>query len=681
MIQELVNYSKWLKKDFPDLFEGSVSEGLHILINLNDNGDIVEDSYQSEVFKKNSITSKFLNDVKKREIVSNALGDNKGIVDKVIFSNNPYAIFFKLYFTTSISEEKKLNPEEHENFVEVAQRKHKNLELTFEEIKDQLFTKFINSRLEIAFFDNEQKYKNIKTYYSKIEDTYFDVEKDSIEKRYFKNIETYVFNDLMEKIQSDSNFVDMFVVEKSVDNKKTIIFETNFFDKQIKINFNVPFEILQNASGRYFAQNIFNVAKFNQICDDNQFGLSNFYNKAAEDKKLFNLHKTAFYKPNILIKRNWGILLNEFLSASKFLPKVLPVFIEKDELNARVVKIFKNDNKKGYKEIISNIATNYEDDLQNYYLINFGNQEIKDLDFVSSFDFKQNISWCDHVIELFFDKISKKSIFYSKVTNIFHIEEIVNDHFFNKKLSYFGSIKKGEKTPDFLINNYYKYNKLLYDAFYKSRLHLITAIIFKNICMPSIRHTISHDATKNNGYSKNEFQIKEKLLIYIHLNKLFDKNNINFGGIDMPSALPRYYENLLNLLRGEIDYYQSDGDFAFGTGQLIRYLLDKSESSNKNHSMFEPFLQKLGNFDVFITQINRALKTYGHKIKMSYDTFDKIMSNSTSYKLEGNKTLKDLETILISGYFAKPAIWQIIEERKENKKKNKEQDNGGGKDV
>lgn len=199
--------------------------------------------------------------------------------------------------------------------------------------------------------------------------------------------------------------------------------------------------------------------------------------------------------------------------------------------------------------------------------------------------------------------------------------------------------------------------------------------------MPSIRHTISHDATKNNGYSKNEFQIKEKLLIYIHLNKLFDKNNINFGGIDMPSALPRYYENLLNLLRGEIDYYQSDGDFAFGTGQLIRYLLDKSESSNKNHSMLEPFLQKLGNFDVFITQINRALKTYGHKIKMSYDTFDKIMSNSTSYKLEGNKTLKDLETILISGYFAKPAIWQIIEERKENKKKNKEQDNGGGKDV
>ncbi len=200
--------------------------------------------------------------------------------------------------------------------------------------------------------------------------------------------------------------------------------------------------------------------------------------------------------------------------------------------------------------------------------------------------------------------------------------------------------------------------------------------------MPVIRYEISHDETSSIGYySKNEFRIKEKLISYIHLNKLFDKDNINFGGIDMPSELPKYYDNLLSLLRGEIDYYQSDEDFAFGTGQLIRYLLEKSESGNKNHSMFEPFLQKLGNFNVFIKQINRALKTYGYKIKMNYDLFDKMMSNSTSYKLEADKSLKDLETILISGYFAKSAIWQIIEEKNEEQKRKqiKEKNNEGEK--
>ena len=659
MIQELVNYSEWLKKDFPDLFEGSVTEGLHILIDLDDNGCVVEDSYKSEVFEKGSIPSKFLNDVKKREIISNALGNNKGIVDKVIFSNNPYAIFFKLYFTKA-KKEKMLNVEEYKEFVE----KYRKTEKYFEDIKEEFFKKFINHRLEIAFWSN----KSIKTYYKRIEKKYFGIEEKSIEKQYFENTEKYVKNKLKQAILNDDNFRKMFLFEKD---KKEIEFKSKFFDKQIRINFNIPVEILQKASNRYFSKNIFNVPKFNQTINDNEFGLSNFYNKAAEDKKIFNLHKTAFYKPNNLIKRNWGILLNEFLNASKFLPKVLPVFIDKDELNVRVIKIFKSDYKIGYKEIISNIANNYEDDLQNYYLLNFWEKEIKDLDFVSSFNFKQKIPWSNSAIELFV-KVNKKSVFYSDITNIFNIEEVINEYFFNYKLSYFGSIKKTETIPNFLINNFHKYNKLLYDAFYKSRLHLITANIFKDICVPVIRYEIFHDETNSKGYSKNEFRIKEKLLIYIHLNKFFDKNNINFGGIDMPSELPKYYDNLLTLLRGEIDYYQSDEDFAFGTGQLIRYLLEQSESGNKNHSMFEPFLQKVGNFEVFITQINRALKTYGHKIKMSYDTFDKMMSNSTGYKLEGDKTLKDLETILISGYFAKSAIWHIIEERKANKKTNNE---------
>ena len=84
---------------------------------------------------------------------------------------------------------------------------------------------------------------------------------------------------------------------------------------------------------------------------------------------------------------------------------------------------------------------------------------------------------------------------------------------------------------------------------------------------------------------------------------------------------------------------------------------------------------------MFIKQINRALKTYGYKIKMNYDLFDKMMSNSTSYKLEADKSLKDLETILISGYFAKSAIWQIIEEKNEEQKRKqiKEKNNEGEK--
>ena len=148
----------------------------------------------------------------------------------------------------------------------------------------------------------------------------------------------------------------------------------------------------------------------------------------------------------------------------------------------------------------------------------------------------------------------------------------------------------------------------------------------------------------------------------------------------MPSKLPEYYKNLKELLKKEdseegeaskktqndLKTFKSDEDFAFGLGQLIRYLLELSESSNKNHSMFNPFLQKLSNYEQFMELLKRTLQRYSHKIKMHYYMFDKLISNITSYELK-DRTLKDLETIIISGYFANSVIDELIKE--ENTKK------------
>jgi len=361
--------------------------------------------------------------------------------------------------------------------------------------------------------------------------------------------------------------------------------------------------------------------------------------------KIFARHRSHFSQINKKLHRDHALsalYLLKIVYHGK-LPNPLPVFLNKDELNKKVVTIYKkSDSKKSYTQIIKSLIMDHDEDIQNYYIINYSKGKsliINDVDLVSNFRFWINIKWNQKLFEIF--NFNKN---YNRIEHIFHIERIFRSKMFNNELRYFGDIDFSKETPSFFKNNIYKYRKLLYSAFYKSHIHLITPTIFKNICMPIIRHEIFHDEINNKGKSKNEYRIKEKLLIYIHLNNLFEKNN---GGRNMPSELPKYYDNLLSLLRGKIDYYQSDEDFAFGTGQLIRYLLKQSESNNKNHSMLEPFLQKLGNFNVFITQINRALKTYGHKIEMHYDTFDKMMSNSTSYKLEDGKSLKDLETILM----------------------------------
>ena len=72
-------------------------------------GNIDENSYKSDVHNGKIVPSDLLNRLKRREIISKALGDNKGIIDKIILSNNPYAIFFKLYFTESKSKDKVLD--------------------------------------------------------------------------------------------------------------------------------------------------------------------------------------------------------------------------------------------------------------------------------------------------------------------------------------------------------------------------------------------------------------------------------------------------------------------------------------------------------------------------------------------------------------------------------------------
>jgi len=677
MIQELVNYAKWLKNDFPELFEGRISEGLHVLIDFTEEGEI--ESYKSYFVDKNTPESEVINNLKKRELISTALGDNKGIIDKVIFSNNPYAIFFKLYFTNSKNIENMLNIEELKSFKKKMKSNYQNQEISFDGVKTELIEKFVVKRLSNSVNNGK---KSFSAYFMKIKEHYFDIEEDSIERVFFKNIQNYIETTLFDDILKDEEFIKMFLSLKK-DNKtdiSEIIIKEKYFDKLIKINFNVPIDIVEKASERYFSKNIFNIDTYNRQIDKKTFGLSNFFNKAAEDKKPFNLHKSSYFKTNNMMEINNAILMNDFLNASKFLPTILPIFIDKNELNDKVVRLFKkNDKKRGYKEIISEIAENNIQDLQNYYLLNFTRNDIKDMDFISNFKYNLKLKWNKDLTTLFCKKNPKVFFYNHTEQNIFQLEKIFNENFFYNKLSYFGNIKKTESTPDFLINNYYKYNVLLYDAFYKSRLQLITANIFKDICLPVIKHGIKHDETEfRNGNSESKFEnrIIQKLLIYIQLNNLFDKENKNLGGIDMASELPKYHRNCLNLLTGKINNYESDEDFAFGTGQLIRYLLERSESSNKNHSMFTPFLQKLGNFDVFINQINRAIKAYGYRIKMNYDTVDKLVSNTTGYKLENGRTLKELETMLMCGYFAESVIDIRIKEIVEENKNKKTKDGG-----
>lgn len=659
MIQELVNYSEWLKKDFPDLFEGIVFEGIHIQIELDGDGKLTENGFKFEVYRKGNIPSSFLLGLTKRENIGEMIPiyiiKNKYIdpINKFFSSNNYYSYFFKLFQENKkdlkLSEAFDFKPRKLVLKDNEYRRKFqlfiKNYEKTFKQklekhykclknrnIKNSIIPKGIDDNFEI-----EKDFDHIKNYLeNRFWDTFF--EKDIV-----SHFITNGKNDSKEISKENKALLTntIFLTFKTPYIKNNLERQTNFYYKKrlsLKESKN-DYEKCHTITGEW--PYIFNPI----LTQDNE-------------RKIFSRHQSHFtlinkklHSENIIAAMNLLKLLYNGM-----LPNPIPIFLDNDELNKKVISIYKRGNIKKYTQIIKSLIKDHGEDLQNYYIISYSKGQsliINDVDLISSFNFWINIEWNHKLFEIFDIKIP-----YAKVEHIFHLEKKFRNTIFNiNKLKYFDDIDFPQEIPNFQKNNIYKYRKLLYDAFYKSNLHLITTKIFKDICLATIRYEISHD---DSNHRKNDNLIVEKLMIYIHFYKLFDTKK---GEIDMPSKLPQYYNNLLSLLRGEIDHYQSAEDFAFGTGQLIRYLLKQSESSNTNHSMFTPFLQKLGNYNVFIMQINRALRTYGHKIEMNDDIFDKIMSNSTGYQLDSDKSLKELETTLICGYFAKPAIDQIIKER------------------
>lgn len=663
MIQELVNYSKWLKEDFKELYSGILHEGIHIEITINNDGKLLKDGFKFEIYRKGQIPSKFLLKLVKYEnigemipiyIIKNKYVDSSS---KFFSSNNYYSYFFYLFKKDTrglkISDAFDFKPNKTE-------LKSKDFLFQFENYLEAYSKKF-NKKLEAQFkyldHDNESDYKIISKYLKK----HFWI--DFISNRVIDRFLTKKTNGNLEILKKN---------KKLLTNRIFLTFKTKDFDKNFKKNID-----------RYYSKKISlkdpknKFQKNNFIIPGDAGGIYYFNPLLSQDNvdKPFSRHLSHFSLLNKKVEQEHiceSIKLLKLIYHEK-LPNPLPIFIDKQELNKKVITLFRqNDAKKTYTKIIKSLAKNHSEDLQNYYIINYTKGEnliINDTDLISNFNFWINLKWNKKLFELYAIKGDILDI-----EHIFDIEKLFRTKIFNNELRYFDDIEFSKNTPSFLKNNIYKYRKLLYDAFYKSRLHLITANIFKDIYLPVIRYEISHDGiTKNKSKSKNENRIKRQLLIYIQLNKLFDENNKNLGGIDMPSELPKYYQNCVGLLKGEIAHYQSDEDFAFGTGQLIRYLLEQSESSNKSHAMFEPFLQKLGNYDVFIKQINRTLKQYDHKIKMNYGTFDKLMSNTTAYKLKDHKSLKDLETMIICGYFAKKAISEVVGEKSNIKNLNAEE--------
>lgn len=541
------------------------------------------------------------------------------------------------------------------------------------------------------FIENEKKskkqvYDRINEYFNKA----FELFEDKSEKeRYviFKNIfSSGEFSRILDNIQADDE--EKFIkIQHEIDNLKgqQKISEYTAEKESLKdkisdaeqrllsvkpledsdyiiIYLNLPVEKYQEVHKKYLNEKLFNTDKYNTAENDQGliFGTNNFMN-GFNGNMPFLMHQTATFDITGRISHIDAKLLNDLknLLPNKILPNPLPIFIFKDELQKKVISIFKqSDFKIGFREIIEKLASEDNEDIANYYLLFWQNSMdgivFKDFDYVAKFQYEMKPALL--VKNLFNLRETKEKgggeKHYPIIKTIFDFEQqvfkpLIQNKFY--RIDYFGDLSKEEYAKlDRTFTSFSKYRKAVYDFVYKSQRSAIDGHAFDEMAFHSIL-----DDVKN----QNDYGVKEKLNIWYSLHEFFNPKHKT----DMVNKLTEYQDFVTALTDGVDVTEITDEKFAFAAGQVIDYILSKSKSADNSYNLLEPYLQQ-SKCSEFQKAIANDFGRYKHENFSG--NFEKVAAFVLSYQTSAN--LKHLLPQILSGVFAKNQLFSSNNQNKNN---------------
>lgn len=608
MIKEICQFVEMLEKDIPDLFEegGKLKEGIYVALdirlndgkfylhNVDENGSILRNDIGLYT-KKTEMTPFF----EKCRLIMQA---SKPVSAAKIFNPNkkifnvtcsPYAVGFT----------------------------KKILDKNLPEI-EQLG---IMSELSNQYFKKAEEF---------IEDGQSRV--------WFESLKNYLTSHLWS------------ILEKVGYNELKEAFAVIFFLKEPTIDdYKIPYQ-------KYLGLNVFNKAEYNTLYNDITYGISDSLS-SFNGKKMFLQHQSASFRYNFRINGEDAQLIWKFyqLQQNKQLPNPLPIFVDKEEanLNSDVVKLFNEEDKASYSEIISSLLNRRRTNLQNFYLLFIQKGQIIDLDFVPTFKYilkdKENNDF--QIEDLFGHETS--SYFDSSKDNVFDFQINVVNFIFNRQLiqqtktgslwiKYFDDL---EIKPDFgltdsIYNLLNKFRRSWYDFVYKSMHNEITMTMINEMFIDSIVDDLRHDEEM-----KKTFQIRKKISLWFGLQPLFDNQ---FKQKNMANKTQELQTKLRTVAQTETLHIENDGEFAFAAGQIIWKLLIQSESANRTHALLEPFLQKTDPV-LFKQAIANTFNLYKYKFTLypSKYEFDKLFSEVMGY-IPDITNMKEHLPLILAGYFS-----------------------------
>lgn len=474
-----------------------------------------------------------------------------------------------------------------------------------------------------------------------------------------------VFKNLInskEKLNTLLDSIPEFVARENADPKKD---GEKFKKEYIVLFLDEPTDVFKAPNDRYLAKNLFNKADYTlKDIQGESLGASNFFH-GVKVKKPFESHQTAAFQISGRISLTEAQRLNEFEKVLKrnVLPRPLPIFIYQDELPERPdglkesISVFTKEaeidpkNRRGFSDIMGELHTKGVE-LANFYLLFYSGGDILDFDFVSKFEYKLDGWKIENLFELKepppkFDKIF--DILEGVLVDLFDNSLVVRS---SKKealsFRWFGDVEAKYCRSESAYLRVLKYRHAFYEFIYKSRRQAVTQTMFEDLAMSGILDGIRRDRYEKNHHTE-EGDIKRKLNLLFSLHQKFTPHTEK--SFFMPNQTTALREFMGQLTEAKTDI-TDDPQFAFAAGQVVRYLLSKSKSSDRSFARLEPFLQQT-HISRFLDAVRKVFETYKHE-KFSRK-FEHPFSEVTGYKTETN--LRELTPLFLSGFFSKNSLF------------------------
>ncbi len=610
MIKECIEiFQEELKKD-PNLILKSYlpKDGKYILVTMKENEDwalsepltIKYDKKTKIIDGENSLNYDF---IKYLDYHSNILDSNKSMdFKKLIQSSNYYSIFFK----------ENIYPKEESAKI-ILSRIYELLDsgkFSLDKIDEEksIFKEEIYAGLD---FEDVEKFKK---FFSSIL-RYFDTLKDPYTK--YKDKESKVLYEENENILGIVNTEEVEKIRnwliKNLDkfnlNPDNKTYFKIFFVYEDKEKTKRAYKREQE---RYLRSNSFNKNKYNKEIDGKIFGLSNnnmglnekkpylsnfdriinepylISTEDAEIQKTFfdyldNLVRRQIYRVYFDIKRE-KILENDFDLNEDF--KGYELFLYPDKNEAAILSY------KQYTKNLFDIDITFKEYIKENYGKDAKEDDIKKQKSKYSYmtkrsDVMKNVDW-----------VYFYNYFYKNRDNL----ENLNIKDGNLKLII---INHGQNALNFILNGKEKY-------FEKN---------LGSLMFDSIKYSLS-----NNYFNKAIAQFN----YYLSFKDYFEKN---IGGLFMTLQ-----KDMKEKIRSGGNFeFESDEEFLFGIGQILRYLLDKSNIGDKNLTFIREYLDN-DNPKKIVEKLKRLIVRYGHNIKVIKNSnLNGLISKVLSYEYKGKK--------------------------------------------